>query len=211
MQADDLRTHTASEFREAISVVYHGIRVFEVPPPTQGLAALMALRIMDQLPVPGHNSGEDLHIMVESLRLAFADARAHICDPASCSVPVDGLLSDEYSTSRRGMISLDKAMADPVAGSPLPGSETVQFVAVDSDGNGCSMINSNYMGFGTGIVPKGWGFTLQNRGHNFSLVPGHPNQLAGGKRPYHTIIPGLSTIAESGELHSVFGLSLIHI
>jgi gamma-glutamyltranspeptidase/glutathione hydrolase len=114
------------------------------------------------------------------------------------------LLSDEYAAERRALISMESAMQPPSYGMPLPGSNTVYFSVVDGQGNACSFINSLYMGWGTGIVAKGTGVFLQNRGACFTLQPGHPNALAPGKRPYHTIIPGMAV--KDGELWASFGV-----
>jgi gamma-glutamyltranspeptidase/glutathione hydrolase len=144
--------------------------------------------------------------MIEAMRLAFADARAYIADPAKVDVPLEGLLSMDYSDKRRTLIDPKRANPSLRAGTPLAVSDTVYFSVVDCWGNACSFINSNYMGFGTGIVPRGWGFSLQNRGHNFRLDPTHPNALAPGKRPYHTIIPALATRAQDDSLFASFGV-----
>ncbi len=205
----DLAAHH-STWDEPISTTYRGLRIWECPPNGQGLAALLALNILEGFDLAGTPplSAERLHLEIESLRLAFADARWYVADPAAQPAPLEDLLSKDYAAVRRKLIDPARASLDQARGTPAAASDTVYLSVVDEEGNACSFINSNYMGFGTGIVPPGWGFTLQNRGHNFSLEPGHPNALAPGKRPYHTIIPALATRSgASGEaLYACFGV-----
>jgi len=194
MDAVDLAGHR-STWEQPISTTYRGLRVWECPPNGQGLAALLALNLVEGFDLASLPSlgAERLHLEIEAMRLAFADARWFIADPAMVPVPTADLLSKEYASRRRQLIDPSRAAVDPRRGVPGRDSGTVYLSVVDGEGNACSLINSNYMGFGTGIVPKGWGFSLQNRGHNFELDPAHPNVLAPGKRPYNTIIPALIT------------------
>ncbi len=205
MSHEDLKNHR-STWHEPIKTDYRGVTVYECPPNGQGLAALQALNIAEGWPLgerPWH-APERLHLMVEAMRLAFADARQYVADMATNPAPLDALLSKDYAAERRALVSLDHAMPPPAYGLPLPGSDTVYLSVVDGEGNACSFINSLYMGFGSGIVAKGTGVFLQNRGANFSLDPDHPNVLAPGKRPYHTIIPGLAL--KDGHLWASFGV-----
>ncbi len=204
---EDLASHH-STWEEPISTTFHDIRVWECPPNGQGLAALLALNILEEIELRQFptNSRQRLHLMIEAMRLAFADARWYISDPAFKHLPLTELLSKSYARERRKLIDPKQATLDQIHGTPESTSGTVYLSVVDDHGNACSMINSNYMGFGTGIVPTGWGFTLQNRGHNFSLDPGHPNALEPGKRPYHTIIPGMATYAVDDSLYASFGV-----
>jgi gamma-glutamyltranspeptidase/glutathione hydrolase len=194
LSADDLASHV-STWEEPISVDYRGLRVYECPPNGQGITALIALNILEGFDLASLESlsVEKLHLMIESLRLAFADALWYVSDPAFSKIPIKELLSKQYANDRRQLINTHHATRNTQYGVPTSFSNTVYLSVVDGMGNACSFINSNYMGFGTGIVPKGWGFTLQNRGHNFSLDPNHPNALAPRKRPYHTIIPAMVT------------------
>ncbi len=203
----DLAAHH-STWDEPISVNYRGYRIWECPPNGQGLAALLALNLLEgfDLASLAPLSTRRLHLQIEAMRLAFADARWYVSDPAFSSIPLNELLSKAYSDERRKLINLKKATLDQKHGTPIKSSGTVYFSVVDKDGNACSFIISNYMGFGTGIVPQGWGFTLQNRGHNFNLEADHPNSLQPNKRPYHTIIPAMATREEDGSLYASYGV-----
>ena len=152
----------------------------------------------------GPQSADRYHCLIESMRLSFADALRYVADPAQVNVPVRALLSKTYARQRRASIEPGRAMAGVDFGDPGGASDTVYLTVVDGAGNACSLINSLYADFGSGLVVPGTGMVLQNRGANFSLDPGHPNALAGGKRPYHTIIPALAT--RGGELWLSFGV-----
>ncbi len=206
LSESDLAGHK-STWDEAISVTYRGLRVWEAPPNGQGLVALLALKILEGFDLVSLDAlgPSRLHLVLEALRLAFADGNWFIADPEFIPIPLEVLLSDGYADRRRTLIDRERATIEQPVGIPAPASDTVYLSVVDGEGNACSFINSNYMGFGTGIVPEGWGFTLQNRGHGFSLDREHPNALAPGKRPYHTIIPGMVT-REDGSLFSSFGV-----
>lgn len=229
---DDLKSHaeTGSQDVDAISLTFSGqgvgkkqghsnpesgVEIWEHPPNGQGIVALMALGILEELERSGkiphftpeqHNSAEYLHAVIESLRIAFADASWWVTDPDVVKVPTHELISRPYLAERAKLFNAGKATDILDHGSPAHNHcDTVYFAVTDKDGNGISFINSNYAGFGTGIIPAGCGFTLQNRGSNFSLSQGHPNVLAPGKRPYHTIIPAMITNLD-GSLHSVYGV-----
>ncbi|GAM82482.1 hypothetical protein ANO11243_004620 [Dothideomycetidae sp. 11243] len=194
-----------------------GIDLWEHPPNGQGIVALMALGMLEILEDQGkvkkftkddHNSADYIHAIVEVLRIAFADANWWVADPNVSKVPVKELVSKQYLTERAKLFDPKKASPLLDHGSPAHNhSDTVYFAVTDSEGNGVSFIISNYAGFGTSIIPKGCGFTLQNRGSNFELGPeDHPNILAPNKRPYHTIIPAIITNAADQSLHSVYGV-----
>ncbi|EUC67477.1 lincomycin-condensing protein lmbA [Rhizoctonia solani AG-3 Rhs1AP] len=211
MELNDLAEHD-TEFVEPIKYTYAGeVTLWECPPNGQGITALMALGILEAAQEIGkvkpllemeHNSTEYLHALIEALRLAFADTQYYVSDPNVAKVPVKEMLSKESVTkSERIPRDPDETSNN---GNPTASTDTVYFSVTDQWGNGCSFIQSNYAGFGTGAIPKGCGFTLQNRGSGFVLEEGHPNQLEGGKRPYHTIIPALATRGD--ELFLVYGV-----
>lgn len=175
---------------QPIGVNYRGYDVWEIPPNGHGLVALLALNMLKGFDFQERDTVWTHHRQMEAIKLAFADGQAHIADPAHMRVRVEDLLSDAYADERRKCIG-DKA-ALPVAGNPSRGG-TVYLSTADSEGNMVSFIQSNYVGFGSGMVVPGTGIALQNRGNNFSLDPRHPNCVAPRKRPYHTIIPGFLT------------------
>lgn len=178
------------EWVQPISVNYRGYDVWELPPNGQGLVALMALNVLGGIPLGAKESVETYHAQIESLKLAFADGKHYITDPARMSVSAEELLSQEYAALRRSLIGTEALMPEP---GELPKGGTVYLAAADGEGNMISFIQSNYNGFGSGIVVPGTGISLQNRGHSFSLDAKHANVLEPGKRPYHTIIPGFLT------------------
>ena len=202
---DDLAAHT-SDWDEAISVEYRGTEVWECPPNGQGIAALIALNIAEGFDIAGmgYQTADAYHHLIESMRLAYEDALRYVADPRVADVPIRALLSDEYAASRRGTIDSSRAHPDVSYGDPLGGGSTIFCTAMDGDGNACSLINSLFSGFGTGLVVPTTGIALQNRGSLFSFDPEHPNYLQGRKRPYQTIIPAMAT--RDGEVYASFGV-----
>ena len=190
IRASDLAAHR-SEWVTPISASYRGHEVWEIPPNGQGITALMALGVLEGLDLPDHrDTASGLHLQIEAIKLAFAEAHAHVADQRHSEVPVERLLSAAHLASLRGRIGTEAL--DPQTRAPSEGG-TVYLAAADGEGGMVSLIQSNYMGFGSGVVVPGTGIALHNRGHNFNLEAGHPNALAPGKRPYHTIIPGFLT------------------
>jgi len=180
--------------------------VYEIPPNGQGIAALMMLNIMEYFPLSqyGHNSAAALHVMIEAKKLAYADMLRYVADQRFSKVPVRGMLDKRYAHERARLIDSTKANCAPQPGSPpRPGDDTIYLTVVDRNGNMVSLIQSNYENFGSGLVPEGVGFVLQNRGALFTLDPTHPNALAGHKRPLHTIIPAFMT---KGDVKIAFGI-----
>lgn len=184
------------EWVEPISTTYRGWSVYELPPNGQGIAALSMLNIMERFPLAdyGHNSAAALHVMIEAKKLAYADMVHYVGDPRFTPVPVREMLSKDLAVERAKLIQMDKAACQVVAsklGEKLNarGSETIYMSTIDKDGNIVSLIQSNYGGYGTGMVAPGAGFSFHNRGAGFELEAGKPNSLAGRKRPLHTIIP----------------------
>ncbi|BBL80824.1 gamma-glutamyltransferase [Rubrobacter xylanophilus] len=203
LSEEDLASHETA-WVEPIHTDYRGLRVYEIPPPGQGIAALEMLNVLEGFEMGSLDpcGAERIHLEVEAKKLAFRDLFEKVGDPEFAAVPVEELLSKEYAARLREEISPERAAVPSVG--PALGTDTTYLCAVDAEGNGCSFINSLYMGFGSGVVADGTGVCLQNRGRSFRLVEGHPNALAPGKRPMHTIIPGLVT--RDGALWAVFGV-----
>lgn len=178
------------EWVQPIKVNYRGYDVWEIPPNGQGIVALMALNMLKGYELNEKESVDTYHKQIEAMKLAFADAKKYVTDPEKMTVTSEQLLSEEYAEARRSLIG-DKARL-PEPGTPPKGG-TVYLAAADGEGNMISFIQSNYMGFGSGIVIPGTGIGLQNRGADFSLDPSHDNRLEPGKKTYHTIIPGFLT------------------
>ena len=203
LREDDLAEHETT-WVEPIDTDFAGIRLHEIPPNGQGLIALLALGILRHTDVAEHHpdSPESVHLQVEALKLGIVDAERYVSDPGSMDVPVTALLDDDYLADRAAEIDPRRA-GTPEHGVP-PRGGTVYVCAADRDGRMVSFIQSNYRGFGSGIVVPGTGISLQNRGAGFSTRPGHPNVVAPGKRPFHTIIPGFVT--EQGAPRMAFGV-----
>lgn len=203
--AADLQEYRAT-WVEPIATTYRGWTVWEIPPNGQGIAALVMLNLMEQFPLRqyGPGSADALHVMIEAKKLAYADMLRYVADPLFSRVPVAGLLSKPYAQQRAQLIDSARAASVIAPGQPpASGNDTTYLCAVDREGNMVSMIQSNYGGFGSGLVAEGAGFGLQNRGGLFTLDSGHPNALAGRKRPLHTIIPGFMA---RGEVRIAFGI-----
>jgi gamma-glutamyltranspeptidase / glutathione hydrolase len=198
------------EWVDPISTTYRGWRVSELPPNGQGVAALAMLNIMEQFPLAeyGHNSSQALHILIEAKKLAYADLLRYVGDPRMMSIPVVAMVSKRLAESRAKLIDDKRASCNVVPSELIslankPGADTIYLSVVDREGNMVSLIQSNYKGFGSGIVPPASGFGLHNRAGLFTLEPGQPNTLAPRKRPLHTIIPGFMS---KGDIRIAFGI-----
>lgn len=191
----DLAEH-ASDWVEPVSTSYRGYDVWELPPNGQGIAVLQMLNVLEafDLHAMGHNSADYLHHLIEAKKIAYEDRAKFYADPAFNQIPVDALISKEYAAERRKLLDPKHASRQIPAGSPrLETGDTVYLTVADKDRNMVSLIQSNYAGFGSGLVPDRLGFALQDRGALFTLKDGHFNTYAPNKRPFHTIIPGFVT------------------
>lgn len=204
MTTADLAAHRP-EWVDTVEVDYrHGYRLHEIPPNGQGIAALIALGILRHFDIGGLDPDgvESQHLQIEAMKLAFADVYRYVSEPASMGLSPADLLDDTYLAGRARLV--DPKRAQPFEpGNPVKGG-TIYLTAADESGMMVSFIQSNYMGFGSGVVVPGYGVSLQNRGHGFSMDARHPNVVAPGKRPFHTIIPAFVT--RDGEPQMSFGV-----
>jgi gamma-glutamyltranspeptidase / glutathione hydrolase len=202
----DFADHT-STWVEPVSTNYRGYEVWELPPPGQGITALQMLNILEgyDLKKMGPLSPDYWHLLIEAKKLAYEDRARFYADPDFAPAPVAELISQEYARQRAQLIRMDRAATDVLPGSPkLEMGDTIYLCTADKDGNYVSLIQSNYLGFGSGLAPGNLGFALQNRGTLLALDPHHRNRLEPHKRPFHTIIPALVT--QNGEPWLVFGV-----
>ncbi len=196
-----------AEWIDPVGTKYRGYDVWELPPPGQGIAALQMLNLLEpyDLAKLGPTSPDYWHLLVESKKLAYADRAKYYTDPKFAQVPTRTLISKEYAAERAKLLDPKKAgVGVPAGDAKLGKADTIFLCVVDKDRNCVSLIQSNYMGFGSGLAAPGTGFGLQNRGCLFSLDEGHANKLEGGKRPFHTIIPAMVT--KDGAPHFTFGV-----
>jgi gamma-glutamyltranspeptidase/glutathione hydrolase len=196
----------SGEWVEPISTTYRGWTVYEMPPNSQGIAALEMLNLMEQFDLHsyGLNSARALHVQIEAKKLAYADLIRYIGDPKQSKPPVSGMLSKPYAAERAKLIDMEHANCEAGPGTPVPSAgDTIYLSVVDRDGNMVSFIESNYAEFGSGLVADGTGFVLHDRGALFSLDPASPNAIAGHKRPLHTIIPAFM---EKDQIRIAFGI-----
>lgn len=206
MRLADLAAHKG-EWVDPVSVRYRGYDVYELPPNTQGVAALQMLKVLEayDLKAMGRGSADALHVMVEAKRLAFEDLAKFYADPATYNAPVAELISDAYAARRRALIDMTRANPDiPPGEIKLRQGDTTYLTTADSSGMMVSLIQSNYRGMGSGLVPDGLGFMLQDRGELFALDPAHPNVYAPAKRPFQTIIPAF--VMKAGKPFMSFGV-----
>ena len=202
MTAKDLQNFKP-EWVKPIEKNYRGYTLHEIPPNGQGIAALIALGILDKFDLASHavDGVDSQHLQIEAMKLAFADVYKYVGEPSSMAVTPEQMLDDAYLTSRAKLIDMKKAQ-DFGAGNPVKGG-TIYLTAADENGMMVSFIQSNYMGFGSGCVEPEFGISLQNRGHGFSLASG-ANQVAPGKRPFQTIIPAF--LSKDGQPVMSFGV-----
>lgn len=211
LTTDDLARYEP-EWVQPLSVEYRGVEVWELPPNGQGVAALLALAIARHFPlgeaspheaIRRHLDVGHVHVLAEALRLALHEAYQHVADPRVSPVPVGRFTDPAVAAELAARIRLDRAIPDPIPDRTAAGG-TVYLCTADAEGRMVSFIQSNFYGFGSGVVVPGTGIALHNRGAGFNLIPGHPNELAGGKRPFHTIIPGFLTCR--GQPLAAFGV-----
>lgn len=200
LSPEDLKNFTP-KYVEPISTNYRGIDIWEIPPNGHGISVLMALNILNKMEIKDRYDIETMHKIIEAIKLTLTDAKTFVADPDSMKIKVEELLSEEYAEKRRAEI---KKFATIPSSYAIKSSDTVYFATADKYGNMVSMIQSNYAGFGSGIVVPGTGIALNNRVENFYFEEGLANSLEGGKLSYHTIIPGFMT--KKGEALGAFGI-----
>jgi len=205
LTAEDMARHTHT-WEQPISANYRGVDVWQCPPNNQGSNVLLALNIAEGFDIGamGAHSAQRHHHLIECARLALTDGMYHITDPARMRIDVGELISKRYAAERRRLIRNDRAMSDVPVGVNLPDGDTVYVSCIDGEGNACSLINSVFSDFGTGLVVPGTGIALHSRGASFSLDAAHPNALEPRKRPFHTLIPGIAT--KDGRLWLSYGV-----
>jgi gamma-glutamyltranspeptidase/glutathione hydrolase len=205
IKSDDLAQHKG-KWVTPVSVDYQGYDVYELPPNGQGIAALQILNILEAYPLAemGRDNADFWHLMIEAKKLAYEDRAKFYSDPDFSDVPIEGLLSKDYATERRKLIDMQHAALAMPAGAPPSHGDTTYLAVADDDGMMVSFIQSNYWEFGSGLVPDGLGFALQNRGFAYSMDQGHANVYAPSKRPFHTIIPAM--LMKDGQPVMAFGV-----